>query len=299
MLAVLAAVLDLLAADSAPKAEPWAPPAVASPMFESHPAFDPQTHDLYFVRSDQTFSGWRILLSRCTEEGYAAAVDAPFAGPGLEADPWFAPDGRTLYFISTRATGARTSRDLDIWKTERRPDGGWSAPERLPEPVNSSAAEWFPRLGPDGWLYFGSARPGGQGGNDIWRARETDGRWRVENLGPGVNTAGDEYEPLPTPDGQDLLVEAGSAYFVSARSGAGWGPRRRLGPALNAEGSEIGALLSPSGRSLMFARDLGEGRSGELMVIRAGDEAWPPACPGAGRAAQPALSSQADIRGDP
>jgi hypothetical protein len=165
--------------------------------------------------------------------------------------------------------------------------------------VNSSAAEWFPRLGPDGWLYFGSARPGGQGGNDIWRARETNDHWRVENLGPGVNTAGNEYEPLPTPDGQALLLEAGSAYFVSARSGASWGPRRKLGPALNENGSEIGALLSPNSRSLMFARDLGEGRSGELMVIRARDEAWPPACPGAGRAAQPALSSQADIRGDP
>jgi hypothetical protein len=294
---IFAAVLDLLAARPGPAAEPWAPPAVSSPMWESHPAFDPWTGDLYFVRSDKTFAGWRILTSRCTDHGLAAAVDAPFAGPGLEADPWFAPGGRTLFFISTRATGARSSKDLDIWKVERTPDGAWGVPERLPEPVNSAAAEWFPRLGPDGWLYFGSARPGGLGGNDIWRAREVAGRWRVENLGPNVNTAGDEYEPLPAPDGTALLVQAGSAYFVSRRAGDGWGPREKLGPAINANGSEIGALFSPSGRSLMFSRDLGGERSGELMVARTRPEAWPPACPDAGRAPEPALSSESQSRG--
>ncbi|MBW8814629.1 MAG: PD40 domain-containing protein [Caulobacterales bacterium] len=279
MLPVLAAALLSILAAPDGKAEAWAPPAISSPMFESHPAFDPWTGDLYFVRSDKTFSGWRILLSRCTRDGWAAPVDAPFAAPGLEADPWFAPGGRRLYFISTRATGGKRSKDLDIWTVARTAKGGWGKPERLPEPVNSSGAEWFPRLGADGWLYFGSDRPGGQGKTDIWRARQAKGRWTVENLGPGVNTAGDEYEPLPTPDGTALLVQAGSDYFVSRKAGAGWGPRTKLGPAINGNGSEIGALFSPSGRSLMFARDAGEPKSGELMVVRSGREAWPPTCP--------------------
>lgn len=280
MFPVLAAVANLLATGQGPAAEPWTPPAIASPMFESHPAFDPRTGDLYFVRSDKTFSGWRILLSRCAGGRWQPPVDAPFAGPGLEADPWFASDGDTLYFISTRATGAKASKDLDIWKVSRSSAGGWGRPERLPEPVNSAAAEWFPRIGPDGWLYFGSARPGGLGKTDIWRAREQGGRWVVENAGSGVNTDGDEYEPLPTPDGQSLIVQAGSDYFLSSKAGDSWGPRTRMGPVLNGNGSEIGALMSPSGQSLLFARDLGEGKSGELMIARAAPEAWPPACPG-------------------
>jgi len=275
--ALAAAVLGLLAAPDG-KAQAWTPPAVSSPMFESHPAFDPWTGDLLFVRSDRTFSGWRILKSPCVKGEWTAPAEVPFAGPGVEADPWFAPGGATLYFISTRATGSGKSGDLDIWKVSRTRGGGWGKPERLPEPVNSVAAEWFPRLGADGWLYFGSSRPGGQGKTDIWRAREVRGRWTVENLGPGVNTAGDEYEPLPTPDGQDLIVQAGSDYFVSRSTKAGWGPRVKLGPAINRNGSEIGAAISPSGRSLLFARDLGE-KSGELMLAQATLEAWPPACP--------------------
>jgi hypothetical protein len=279
MFAVLAAALaSLLTATPGPATETWTPAAVSSPMFESHPAFDPWTGDLLFVRSDKTFSGWRILASPCGKDGWTAPSEVSFAGPGAEADPWFAPGGRTLYFISTRATGSKASKDLDIWKVERPRGGGWGKPERLPEPVNSAAAEWFPRIGPDGWLYFGSARPGGQGKTDIWRAREAKGRWTVENLGPGVNTAGDEYEPLPTPDGKSLIVQADSDYFVSARKGAGWAPRVKLGPAINVNGSEIGALLSPSGHSMLFARTIGDA-SGELMLVRSEKEAWPPVCP--------------------
>ena len=60
MLPILAAIANLLAAGQGPAAAPWTPAAIASPMFESHPAFDPWTGDLYFVRSAKTFSGWGI-----------------------------------------------------------------------------------------------------------------------------------------------------------------------------------------------------------------------------------------------
>lgn len=79
---------------------------------------------------------------------------------------------------------------------------------RLPEPVNSTGAEWFPRPEPDGWLYFGSNRPGGMGGNDVWHAHaDAAGQWTVENLGPAVNTGGDEYEALPSAHGSSVVIE--------------------------------------------------------------------------------------------
>jgi hypothetical protein len=283
MLLILAAVLDMLVQPNAPPAERWAPAPVSSPMFESHPAFDPLTGDLWLVRSDKSFRGWRIFTSRCVDGRRGEPQPAPFAGDGVEADPWFTADGRTLYFISTRSTDGVKRSDLDIWRVSRDGHGVWGKPERLPEPVNSTAQEWFPRLGPDGWLYFGSARAGGLGKTDIWRAREVNGQWRTENLGPAINTAGDEYEPLFAPGGRSLLVATADGYFVSRRGEGGWTPRVRLGPAINANGSEIGAVFSPTGQSLMFARDMGEPASGEFLVARSAPEAWPPACPG-GRA---------------
>ncbi|HEU4991330.1 MAG TPA: hypothetical protein VFT52_02425 [Luteimonas sp.] len=260
---------------------PWTPAPISSGLFESHAAFDPRTRAVYFVRSAEDFSGWHLMESRCGPAGWSEPASPAFAAPGLEADPWLTPDGDTLYFISTRATGAMRSADLDIWMATRKGDTGWSAPVRLPAPVNSPQAEWFPRLAADGWLYFGSNRTGGAGGNDIWRARRgADGAWQVENAGPAINTAANEYEPLPSPDGTTLLVMAdGGLYRSQWRDGA-WTPKEKLPAPVNTNGSEIGAAFSPSGRSLLFARDTGPGRSGEFFVWRIdGTEDWPPRCP--------------------
>lgn len=258
----------------------WSPPGISSDAFESHAAFDPVSQDVYFVRSSKAFTGWRILVARCSKGQYAEPVPAPFGGPGVEADPGFSPDGNRLYYISTRSQASQKSQDLDIWMVQRTKAKEWGAPVRLPEPVNSDKAEWFPRLAPDGWLYFGSNRDGGFGGNDIWRARaRSDGRWDLENAGPNINSAQDEYEPLPSPDGKTLLIEAADGYYISVLAGGQWSARTRLGRAINANGSEVGATFSPSGRSILFARDTGVPGSGEFFVWAfKGKERWPTGC---------------------
>ena len=260
---------------------PWKHAGISSPQFESHAAFDPRTGDFYFVRSSPAIEGWRILVSHCTLNGWSKPEPPVFAGDGLEADPYFTPDGRSLYFISSRSVNGTKRKDLDIWRVDRGADGAWGAPAHLPEPVNSPGAEWFPRPAPDQWLYFGSNRPGGLGGNDIWRARaDAGGGWTVENLGPAVNTAGEEYEALPSPDGSRLIVMADGGLYETRRTGAGWSSRIKLDADVNANGTEIGALFSPSGRSLLFSRDTKGPESGEFFVWReGGSEAWPPECP--------------------
>lgn len=258
----------------------WAPPAVSSPAFESHPAFDPWTNDLYFVRSTPAFEGWHLMVSRCTPGGWAPPVAPTFAAEGLEADPFFAEGGRTLYFISNRSTDGVHRPDLDLWRVDRTADGAWGLPRRLPEPLNSSGHEWFPRLAADGWLYFGSSRPGGLGGNDLWRAREAaDGGWRVENLGPAVNTPGEEYEAEPSADGQALVLATGEGLFETRLTDGGWTPRRPLEVGLDP--SDVGPLRSPAGAALLFARDTRGPASGELHLWRRtpGEQGWPPSCP--------------------
>ena len=72
-----------------------------------------------------------------------------------------------------------------MWKNVTPTTCQWQAAVRIPNPVNSDRAGWFPRPAVDDWLYFGSNRIGGHGKNAIWRAREsTPERWVVENLGP-------------------------------------------------------------------------------------------------------------------
>lgn len=272
-------------AENGTAVEPWKPVGVSSPQFESHAAFDPRTGDLYFVRSSPQFTGWRILVSRCAGPRWSSPEPPAFAGDGVEADPYISPDGRSLYFISTRPVAGVPRRNLDIWRIDRNEGRSWGTPVRLPAPVNSPAAEWFPRPGADGWLYFGSDRPGGLGGTDLWRAHPgAAGQWQVENLGAAVNTAGDEYEPLPYPDGSRMILMADGGLYETRKTPTGWAPRTKLGPDINANGTEIGPTLSPSGRSLLFARDTKGPDSGEFFVwYEHGREAWPPVCPSSGR----------------
>jgi hypothetical protein len=218
-------------------------------------------------------------VSQCTTQGWSEPRSAAFAGDGVEADPWFTIDGDTVYFISTRSTDGVKRKDLDIWQVSRMPTGQWREPKRLPAPVNSTGNEWFPRLAPDGSLYFGSDRPGGLGKTDIWRARQVNGKWVVENAGPAINTDNDEYEPLPSASGESMIVMAHDGLYQTHRSGDTWTPKAKLGPPVNVNGTEIGALLSPSGRSMLFSRDTKGPESGEFFVWRiSGTEAWPDTC---------------------
>jgi Tol biopolymer transport system component len=276
----LASLCIAVSAQAGTPATHWAPPAISSPLFESHGAFDYTHGDFYFVRSSRDFRGWRIMVSHCGKQGWDTPVDASFAGDGVEADPFITADGKHLYFISTRSTDGRRHKDLDIWRTDRQADGKWGEPQRLPAPVNSRGQEWFPRPAADGWLYFGSDRPGGFGKTDIWRARQNArGTWIVENAGAAINTAGDEYEPLPSPDGKRMIVMASDGLYVTKLENGRWMPKTKLGHDVNVNGSEIGAAFSPSGKSLLFSRDTKGPLSGEFFLWQPdGPEAWPPAC---------------------
>lgn len=275
----IVALSFLLAGCASAGVERWSAAPVASNQYESHPAFDPRTRDLYFVRSAPDFSGWRIFVSTCGRRGYAEPRPPSFAGDGAEADPFFTEDGRTLYFISSRSENGRPQRDLDIWRVTRGEDNVWGAPEHLPEPVNSEGQEWFPRLTRDGWLYFGSDRAGGHGRTDIYRAQSDGvGGWRVQNLGPNINTAGDEYEAEFNARADRMVLMADGDLYESRLRGDDWSPREKLGDDVNTGAMEVGPLLSPSGDSLMFARDNGDPAwSGEIYRL-AQESSWPRRC---------------------
>jgi hypothetical protein len=274
-------VLMPFAVQAAPDVTRWNLPGISSPMWESHPAIDPLTGDLWFVRSDRNFEGWRILTSHCGVDGrWSEPKATPFARAGLEADPYFSADGRTLYFISTRAIGSGTSGALDIWRADRDGAGRWGVPERLPAPVNSPEAEWFPRPAPDGWLYFGSRRPGGKGKDDVWRARQdAKGAWRVENVA-GLNSAGAEYEFQPAPDGRWGVLATDDGLYRVAKDGKGWRRAEKFGPPVNVDKTGIGPMIAPDGKSFVYSRDAGGEQSGELFVVRfdGAPKDWPPVC---------------------
>ena len=112
----------------------------------------------------------------------------------------FSTDGSIMYYTycAEEEDGPRTA---EIRKSIRS-GAEWSAGERLaifPDTLTMAA---HPAIGEDGYLYFVSDVKGGYGGKDIWRIQVADiGMARPENLGPEINTPGDEMFPYMRSNG--------------------------------------------------------------------------------------------------
>ena len=118
------------------------------------------------------------------------------------------PDGDTAVWFSRDRPGG--AGGYDLW-TSRRKAGRWSPP--TPVPFNTSGRDFDPAFSADGrQLYFCSDRPGGAGGDDLYRVEvRGDAFGEVEWLGPAVNSAGKEFAPMLSPDGERLLFSSDRA----------------------------------------------------------------------------------------
>lgn len=116
-----------------------------------------------------------VYAAPVTEDGdplAPAELISELSAPGAVTDgPSLRGDAREMFFMSNRSGG------FDLWlSTRRSPHDGWSVPDNLGAPVNTSFAEERPELSHDGrTLLFDSDRPDGLGGQDIWISTRTPG----------------------------------------------------------------------------------------------------------------------------
>lgn len=139
----------------------------------------------------------------------------------------------------------------------------WSIPRHLGEVVNSREWESTPSLSFDGMtLYFSSTRPGGFGGSDIWKSVWTPrGFSEPINLGPTINTAGNEQTPFIHPDNQTLYFSSNGRagmggfdfYFSRTDDSGQWTEPVNMGYPINTSGDEKGLLVNRSGTLAYFS----------------------------------------------
>lgn len=118
----------------------------------------------------------------------------------------FSPDAQTMYLTKARRElNAPTS--VEIY-TSTRSDAKWSAPVKFEITADTLSTFGHPAVSPDGeYLYFVSDMPGGYGGKDIWRISLKERQGSLVNLGPDINTEGNDDFPYMRSDG--------SLYFSS------------------------------------------------------------------------------------
>lgn len=227
-------------------------------------AFSPDQTRALLSRGDERLETFETLETRRDAGGDWSTPTRPrFAVGWSTADPHISPDGKTVFFISTRPNPGETEvrATHDIWYATLGEDGEWGDAQHLPAPINDpDRDEWCPSVAANGNLYFSTERPGGHGGTDLYVARRVGDAYAApENLGDAINTPAHEFEAWIAPDERYVLFSAlhraggAGAYdlFSSRRRDDRWEPARPLG--INTSASEYNESVSPDGKWLYFS----------------------------------------------
>ena len=251
------------------KPQPVGPPgAINTTDAELFPFRSGDGNIFYFTRrvngQDEDF--FYALRDTCDGWQSGKAMPSPPNTPAQEAAQSISADGHYLFFMrcDNRSATGWDQGGCDLYMAYTA-DSIWSNPQSFGGTINTPDFEGMPCLSSDNReLFFVSNRPGGYGGLDIWSSRFEHGLWQLpRNLGPAINTAGDELSPFVYADNQTLYFASnghtgmgGSDLFISRRTNdTTWSAAENMGIPFNTPDDELSLSLNAHGDTAYFATD--------------------------------------------
>lgn len=245
--------------------EIFAPGIVSTGYIEFGCTFSPDKKHFYFTRKEgDEFSLNYIYHMRQEKEGgaWSAPRPAAFSGEYDDIEPMITPDGRRLFFGSTRPLPPDSQiRPTDIWFMDWT-EKGWSEPRNAGPNVNSDGREFCASATNDGTIYFAGY---GKGGGDIFQSRFKEGVFSPREPLPAViNTDAQETHPFIASDGSYLIVESHPSMnrqvkrglFISFRTAKNnWTTPQYMGRTINGNDGAGFPMVTPDGKFLFFTRD--------------------------------------------
>ncbi len=192
--------------------------------------------------------------------------------PQSDFAPFVTPDGRKIYFASSR-DGGIGGEDIYFSRWEK---GRWTNPRNLGRPTNSKYNEGAMCLSPDGDEMFITicGGPDSYGGCDIYVSDKKGDRWgEPRNLGKNVNSSWWDGHPTLSPSGDTLYFASdrfggfgGIDIYYTYRTKKGWSKPKNIGYPLNNARDQTSPFLHIDGRTLYFSSS-GHGGLGGLDVM--------------------------------
>lgn len=177
------------------------------------------------------------------EKPFSKAINSQFHdGPGCVS-----ADGTTLYFTRVSYMNKRNYVNQSKIYTAVGSMKGWKKVKPL-ELNSDDYSIAHPSISADNTtLFFTSNMPGGFGGKDIWMCKRDGDTWGTPiNLGPDINTSGDEMFPTIRKDGtlffsSDGLPGFGGLDVYSAKELQGkWVIEKNEGQGMNSSADDFG-----------------------------------------------------------
>jgi outer membrane protein OmpA-like peptidoglycan-associated protein len=235
---------------------------------EMYPYISSDTQTLYFTRRVNGIDEdlYRSKADTCGGWLYARNLGSPPNTSALEAAQMISADNHYLFFTrcDNKSENGWDQGGCDLYMAYTG-DSIWSIPQSFGATINTPDYQGMPCLSADNReLFFVSDKPGGQGGFDIWVSRFEDGLWQdPKNLGPNVNTPGDETAPFLHIDNNTLYFASnghtgmgGSDIYMCKRiNDSTWSKPINLGYPINSMADEISASITIDGKRIFFASD--------------------------------------------
>ncbi|MBL7931526.1 MAG: OmpA family protein, partial [Bacteroidia bacterium] len=246
----------------------------------------PDDKNCYFVRRlpiknmNQTFASDKekevFMVAKRDKGGQfnsGEPMDAPFnTTDDNQGGCSISIDNKSLYFAMMRYEGG-LQPNCDIYVCENS-GGMWGEIRKLSAAVNDPKYwDSQPTIASDGvTLYFASDRPGGYGGIDLYYTVKDPktGLWSIpQNMGPSINTKGDEKTPFIHSDSETLYFSStghfgfgGYDIFYTRKNEKGeWQEPENIGSPINDASDDAGFLVSADAKTgYFFSYDEGKVR---------------------------------------
>ena len=246
----------------------------------------PDDKSCYFVRKVPAQSMNRVSASDAEKEVFMIA-QRDKTGQFNNGEPMGVPfnttddnqggcsisiDNKSLYFAMMRQEGL-PQPNCDLYISDFS-NGEWGEIRKLSANVNDRKYwDSQPSIASDGvTLYFASDRPGGYGGIDLYYTvkDQKTGQWSVpQNLGPAINTPGDEKTPFIHSDSETLYFSSTGHFgfgaydiFYSRKNEKGeWEEPENIGSPINGFTDDTGFFVSSDTKTgYFFSYDEGKVR---------------------------------------
>lgn len=183
--------------------------------------------------------------------------------PQNEAAHTLSLDGNTIIFTVCQRRDTYGGCDLFI---SSKKNGKWSVSRNMGSGINSRYWDAQPCIANNNrTIIFSSSRPGGYGAADLWRIDLLpDNQWSEPvNLGPQINTVGNEESPFLHPDNQTLYFRSDGHIglgdydiFVARQDSFNtWQDPQNLSFPINTKGNDGALTVDLKGNKAYYATD--------------------------------------------
>jgi Tol biopolymer transport system component len=211
------------------------------------------------LNGDEVFFSFGIwpntIIMQTTKSGnkWSKPDTAVFLKNTWATEPSFSPDGKYLYFSSSK--GKTVISDYSLFRSEKK-ETGWSEPEICFDAGGDSIWEFHPTITRDGSLYFCYWNSKTQSG-DIYMSKSIENKFSEPvKMEEQISTDSSDVDPFAGPDGDYIIFASNRSggyggfdqYIAFKNNDGSWTKLKNMGKKFNTEKDNYDIDISPDGK---------------------------------------------------